>query len=559
MRFRSLDKALRVTGVGITAGLVVTVFASHQFSSFLLPTWMGYGGDPEHTSVSHTQLAAMQKVLWTTPVDEFPTFSGFAHYCSPAVTEGNTVVVGVKTQETDGWELDGRNGKTGALLWSVPTDYAALSTSLTTWLTVYPMALASSHSAIGAGGGGTVYVKTDADTPSSLVHRYCFYQSIANYDASPSTYASIKINTPFTGSRSGPFFFGYRNDSTATNALNTQVGTGGIVSMDALGRTFFKRAQDLVPNSPGDIVYPAYNSSPAISNDGSQIYCAFTNKTQGKFYLVQMETRSLKPIKAVRMIDPVNSKDVLICSCGSASPMVGPDDHVFFGILRNNDGTSHGWMLQFDRNLNQADSNGKRFPVGAFGWDDTPSVVPASAVQSYHGLATYLILTKYNNYFSTGGNGRNRLAILDPTTDSVTKDPAGSGLSTMNEVLTITGVTCDADFYACTAATDTTDPSVPVREWCINAAAIDPITRSAVVNSEDGSVYRWDFDTNTLKNAMPLEPATGEPYTSTIVGPDGTCYAVNHATLHAIGPSTTKAPIRVVPTPIGGTPVRGQK
>ncbi|HEX7577911.1 MAG TPA: hypothetical protein VF430_07745, partial [Verrucomicrobiae bacterium] len=51
---------------------------------------------------------------------------------------------------------------------------------------------------------------------------------------------------------------------------------------------------------------------------------------------------------------------------------------------------------------------------GAFGWDDTASIVPASIVSSYYGSSSYLLMTKYNNYADTGGDGVNKIAILDP-------------------------------------------------------------------------------------------------------------------------------------------------
>src|SRR5262249_54759035 len=89
-----------------------------------------------------------------------------------------------------------------------------------------------------------------------------------------------------------------------------------------------------------------------------------------------------------------------------------------------------------------------------------------------------------------------------------------------------------------------------VREWCINSAVVDPITKSILVNSEDGNLYRWDMTTNTLKQTMALTSGVGEAYTPTIMGPDGTVYAVNNAVLFAVdgvnhssisAPSTTTA------------------
>jgi len=36
-----------------------------------------------------------------------------------------------------------------------------------------------------------------------------------------------------------------------------------------------------------------------------------------------------------------------------------------------------------------------------------------------------------------------------------------------------------------------------VREWCVNTAVADNVTKAAMVNDEDGKVYRWDFATNS--------------------------------------------------------------
>jgi hypothetical protein len=199
---------------------------------------------------------------------------------------------------------------------------------------------------------------------------------------------------------------------------------------------------------------------------------------------------------------------------------VGPDGDVYYGVLETPCCTSHhdrGWLLHFDSNL---DSPSK--VPGSFGWDDTASVVPAAAMPGYTGTSSYLILTKYNNYAETGGDGVNKVAVLDP---SATQTDAYSTVTVLKEVITVTGVTGDASNGGLPA----------VREWCINTAAIDPYTKSAIINSEDGTVYRWDFASNSLSQRVVLTSGRGEAYTPTVIGPDGTSYAVNDAILFAVG------------------------
>jgi hypothetical protein len=206
---------------------------------------------------------------------------------------------------------------------------------------------------------------------------------------------------------------------------------------------------------------------------------------------------------------------------GTASPTVGPNGDVYIGVLESPFSNSHGWLLHYNSTLTTAK------PAGAFGWDDTASIVPRSMVPQYtQAMSTspYLIMTKYNNYAGTGGDGVNKLAILDPY---LTHVDSASGATVMNEVETIAGVTPDPDF-----------PTLPgaVREWCINAAAIDPYTDSVIANSEDGRLYRWDLSTNTFSESITLTTATGEAYTPTLIGPDGTVYAINDAHLFAVVP-----------------------
>src|SRR5678816_3864860 len=110
----------------------------------------------------------------------------------------------------------------------------------------------------------------------------------------------------------------------------------------------------------------------------------------------------------------------------------------------------------------------------------------------------------------------------------------------MKQVLTIAGPTPDMN-------------QVPfgypnaVREWCINTAAVDTFTHSVLAGSEDGVLYRWDLETNTFSESIVLTPGIGEAYTPTFVGHDGKVYAINNATLFAVGVDPTAVPPGVAP------------
>ncbi len=268
---------------------------------------------------------------------------------------------------------------------------------------------------------------------------------------------------------------------------------------------------------------------PAISNDGTRIYVAvdFNDFFGGAIingagsYLLCLNAASLHTIGKVFLNDPLNGRPAFVADEGTASPTIGPDGDVYFGVLENQFASNNdrGWLLHFNWNL-----TAEKTP-GAFGWDETVSVVPSSLVKSYHGTSSYLILSKYNNYAGLGtGDGLNKMALIDPTASQ--KDPV-TGVTVMREVLTILGPTPDP-------AQTAQFPSA-VKEWCVNTVAIDPFSDSALINSEDGELYRWDFSTNTLTQSVRLTPGVLEAYTPTAVGPDGTVYAMQDGILFAVG------------------------
>ena len=149
-------------------------------------------------------------------------------------------------------------------------------------------------------------------------------------------------------------------------------------------------------------------------------------------------------------------------------------------------------------------------------------MLPASAVPGYHGKSSYLLVSKYNNYdhMPPHGDGHNEVAVLDP--NSSQKDPYAR-------------LDHEGGQDRPVAGSGTRAAAGARYEWCINSAAVDPADDSVIVNSEAGTVYRWDLATNKLAEKFHLNAPRSEAYTPTLIGPDGTVYAMNDATLYAIG------------------------
>jgi hypothetical protein len=467
--------------------------------------WLTHSHDEQHTGLSTVESQSLSSIHWHTPVDLHPPQGEiFIHYGSPLVTAANTVILPVKTGNNS-FRVEAINGATGKKVWQLNTGWLAPGADFIPGLgptisgtTLYIPDIA-----------GRVISRPNPDEKKQKITKLYFY-GVKNFHKNPTAYEqNIQIDTPLTTDSGGNLFFGFlANGSTP---LNLQ---GGLARIDANGTGTWVSAATLSGDS--SVYEVSISAAPALSPDGSILYVAVDNGNYG--YLVAVNSVTLTPIGKVLLKDPSSGMDAIIFDASSATPTVGPDGDVYFGVIENPfpNHNDRGWMLHYNADLTQT-----KIP-GSFGWDDTASVVPSTMVPSYTGTSTYLLMTKYNNYCGSGtGNGKNEIAILDP--NATEHDPIIPNTLVMKEVLVHLGVTPDPD---CPGG---------FKEWCINTAAVDPFTKSVMANSEDGSLYRWDLTTNTFTQVVKLSTGIGEAYTPTVIGADGTVYAINDAILDAIG------------------------
>lgn len=481
--------------------------------------WPGYARDPQHTSTAGAPSQLPERVRWKTSVDLAPQYSGgslLTHYGSPVITRVNNVMVPVKVTSTGAFRVESRRGSDGGLNWQMDSDYVLPPHN---WIPPFGPALTpKDRSLVVPAAGGTVFFRDFPDANAGAVRRLAFY-GLSSYNQNPAAFANaIRINTPIACDRLGNLYFGYVSNGVALPGYPSGIPSG-LARISASGVGSFVAAPAMSGDASSKKV--VHNCSPALSNDGTKLYVAVNNidpASSGGFghgHLCVLDSTTLAKIAGVPLRDPRSNTLAAVSDDGTATPTVGPDGDVYFGVLEDNFPSNHarGWLLHFDGVL------GASKTPASFGWDLTPSVVPATSVAGYAGTSSYLLLIKFNNYAGAGGNGQNRIALVDPK--ATMTDPI-SGQTVMNVVISVLGVTPDPEFNIAGA----------VREWCINSAAVDPANHCAVVNSEDGRVYRWNFDTNALSAGLTLAAPTGEAYTPTLIGPDGAVYAINNATLN---------------------------
>jgi hypothetical protein len=458
--------------------------------SILFP-WSGFAHTPQHDCISMVPSQPLNSIKWTMQIG-----TGDNHYSSPVVTLSNTVIIPAQVTN-GGFAIRALAGQTGQTNWEQLTDYAAPQDDNPEFgNAVCPLALTPRNRLYFAGAGGTVFYCDSPDTTASPSFARTAFFGLSNYLSNTNSFnAHVYICTPITPDRYGDIFFGFQ--MVGKSPLGTQ---GGLARIDYNGIGSWISASNIIGST--NVFQLTLNCAPALSLDQKAVYTALTVTNPFGAWFAAIDSRTLSPVAAVALIDPQTKSLANLGDYSTASPTIGPDGDVYFGVQRDED-DERGWLLHFDSSLSVAKT------PGLFGWDVTDSIVSASLVPSYQGNSTYLLATKYNNY----GVAQYSMAILDPQQGVL--DPQ-SGVTVMAAVLTI--------------------PSPVEKEWCVNSAAVDPFSKSVLANNEDGDLYRWDLTSNQLIESIALTTIqTGEAYTPTVIGVDGTVYAINHGVLFAVG------------------------
>ena len=325
------------------------------------------------------------------------------HYGSPVVTTNNTVVIPVKTAPPAAI-ASRRDGRTGG---APVVDGHRLRHAAAQLAAALQRAAHAAGRLYAPGAGGKLLVEDDADAASSTLATHVFYGAAA-YNANPARFdGSVFINTPVTADAQGNVFFGF---------LVTGANPAGLVSGIArvaptarhLGRRRGCRRRPFDPEARDELRAGALERRRHGLHRGQQR--AGAGVAEG--LPARARQHDARRARRALLIDPNTGTPARVSDDGTASPVVGPDGRVFYGVLeRRSPRTTRAAGCCSSMRCSRRAST-----PGSFGWDDRRRRDPGvdgAVVRRRVDLPARAEVQQLPR--RRHGRRANRLAVLDPS------------------------------------------------------------------------------------------------------------------------------------------------
>jgi hypothetical protein len=222
-------------------------------------------------------------------------------------------------------------------------------------------------------------------------------------------------------------------------------------------------------------------------------------------------------------VDPAtnNTPAGRILDESSASPTIGPDGSIYYGVY-----TRYNWA---QGHLMHFDKNGHFLNAYLFGWDATPGIYPHNN--------SYSVVLKENHYGGVGSYCNDATICPPDRTATYPNNPEESLISQFNPNLIREWAYKNTNTNSCardasgnvTCVSDHPDSF----EWCVNSVVID---KSGIVYgaSEDGNIYTINQG-GTLHDSRFLSLSLGAAYTPTAMDSQGRLFAQNYGDVFVLG------------------------
>ena len=257
------------------------------------------------------------------------------------------------------------------------------------------------------GAGGKIFFRDNVDSASGAAGSAVFYGTDA-YDAARATYdANVIINTPLTVDPRGNVFFGFLVTGPTPLGLASgiaRVAPDGSGSGSACARRPATRRSS--------------RSRPTARRRCRRICRRSTSRS------TRSPRRAARPTGMLLALDSrtLATRGRRAARSGHRRLRLGQRQRqlVAVGRARRRRVLRCARVEHARAQLPRLAPALRRDPAqaklpGSFGWDQTVSFAPSSMLPQYSGTSTYLVVSKYNNYYGVGtGTGRNEMAILDP-------------------------------------------------------------------------------------------------------------------------------------------------